>query len=123
MMNQTLVGLQAPVILPSYAVYKDEGLSEFEIERELEVSRVECLYWQPKTWQRLASRAKERIDLAYIGAIEQIECLDHKIELAVLADWQVLEEAQVDSSKRWGLEPIAHETRRARRNRESVAPV
>ena len=63
------------------------------------MSGVERLYGRAKAWQLHDSRAKERIDLAHIGAIEQIESLSHEIELSALADWDVLENSEVYGGK------------------------
>ena len=73
--------------------------SKFKINRELEMSRVKGFYRLTETWLGPASRPKDRIDLADIDVVEQIESLHDKIELAVLANGKVLEDAQFDRGK------------------------
>src|SRR5262249_12908268 len=97
--------------------------SKFKINRELEMSRVEGFYRLTETWLGPASRPKDRIDLADIDVVEQIESLHDKIELAVLANGKVLEDAQFDRGKWGSLELVAAKPQGSRRNRKSAAPV
>ena len=69
---------------------------ELEVDRKLELPGRPCVDRLAEGWDWCQKWAVDGIQFSHVRSVEQVEGLDHEIELPVRLDAEVLEDAKIE---------------------------
>jgi len=88
--------------------------SELKVNRKLKLTCDAGPVWRIERWNWSSAGAEERIYRGHIRIVEQVERFGHEIEFAVLADFEIPKQAEIEFDLSRGAERIAREVQRSR---------
>src|SRR5437764_15451367 len=97
--------------------------SKLEVDRELELARIEAGQRLGKIRQGQAARTIEGVDLADVGTVEEVKRFNHEVQPADAAEREVSDYSEVYGRQAGRLEAVPNEAERARGQREGVGAI
>jgi hypothetical protein len=97
--------------------------SVFKIQRELDLSGVECVDWRPEARQRNRTGPKVSVDVAHVRVIEEVEGFGDHVQVSVLSYREKLQYAEIDGSRCGREQCVPTEACRTRGLRPSLTVV
>src|SRR5438876_930277 len=97
--------------------------SKLEVDRELELARIEAVQRLGKACEGRAAGTIERVDLADVSTVEEVKRFNHEIQPPDAAEREVSHHSEVYGRKTRGLEAVSTQAERARGQREGVGAI